>query len=550
MKKQIITKVLFASFILAMSGFVLNLQSQDIVVEFTNPDGADYGSSNEGFLGVGLGGSGSGATAEGLQYAVDDPHVDFIFTIGATGQIALDVVTATTYPAIVDVLNTWDNPAIGATTNSDLFGKSFTLRLTAESRMQLGFDVDGNRGGIGVRGKNQRRIDDVGANNEWMQFELFGDVGIDFFRFGYNDVSGGEDAHMVVIDHDTRGHLPILDGIDGNPHPPELYVDASDFNMRYFTDMVQFTTEDTIDAGYRLYSLEFNVVPPEPKPPAVVSTTPPDGDSVTFNIADDYVIEWDAAMDQAATPAAITFSPDVQNRADTWSAGDAGDVQTISFDDLEYETWYTVVVGTGATGSNGLTKIAPDTFMFKTLPEPPSVVSTFPANLDSEVPIDSPISIEFSKSMIPDSVEKAISFNPELGGLSFVWNEDNSAVYISSNEMASSTMYFGTVEVIATDIFGIQMPEPFIFAFTTSIATSIDQAEASEVIIYPNPATDLLQVGGMEVASVKLFTLTGQLVKEVLNAAVVNVSEVKTGIYVVSVTGRYQETARKMVVIE
>ena len=65
MKKQIITKVLFASFILAMCGFVLNLQAQDIVVEFTNPDGADYGSSNEGFLGIGLGGSGSGATPDG-----------------------------------------------------------------------------------------------------------------------------------------------------------------------------------------------------------------------------------------------------------------------------------------------------------------------------------------------------------------------------------------------------------------------------------------------------------------------------------------------------
>jgi hypothetical protein len=62
MKKQIITKVLFASFILAMSGFVLNLQAQDIVVEFTNPDDKDYGSSNDGFLGIGLGGSGSGAT--------------------------------------------------------------------------------------------------------------------------------------------------------------------------------------------------------------------------------------------------------------------------------------------------------------------------------------------------------------------------------------------------------------------------------------------------------------------------------------------------------
>ncbi len=550
MKKQIITKVLFASFILAISGFVLNLQAQDIVVEFTNPDGADYGSSNEGFLGVGLGGSGSGATAEGLQYAVDDPHVDFVFTIGATGQIGLDVVTATTYPAIVDVLNTWDNPAIGATSNSDLFGKSFTLRLTAESRMQLGYDVDGNRGGIGIRGKNQRRIDDSGDNNEWMQFELIGDAGIDFVRFGYNDVAGEADAHMLVIDHDTRGHLPILDGIDGNPHPPELFVDAADFNMRYFTDIVRFTTEDTSDVGYRLYSLEFNVVAAEPKPPAVVETAPPDGDSVTFNIADDYVIEWDAAMDQAATPAAVTFSPDVQNRTDTWSAGEAGDVQTISFDDLEYETWYTVVIGTGATGANGLTKIAADTFMFKTLPEPPSVVSTFPANLDSELPIDSPISIEFSKSMIPDSVEKAISFNPELGILSFVWNEDNSAVYLTTDEMAPSTMYFGTVDILATDIFGIQMQEPFLWAFTTSIATSMDASKASKVTIYPNPATDIIQVRGMDVASVIIYSAAGQMVKKTDHSPVINISDLKTGIYVVNVTSIDNRTVRRMIVIE
>jgi len=550
MKKQIITKVLSASFILTMSGFFLNLQAQDIVVEFTNPDGKDYGSSNEGFAGIGLGGSGADVSADFQQYVVDDPHVDFNFTIGATGQIALDVVTATTYQPIVDVLNTWDNPAIGATSISALFGKSFTLRLTAESRMQLGYDSDGNRGGIGIRGKNQRRIDDEGANNEWMQFELLGDVGIDFFRFGYNDVAGEANAHMLVIDHDTRGHLPILDGIDGNPHPPELFVDASDFNMRYFTDMVWFSTEDTIDVGYRLYSLEFNVVAPQPKPPAVVSTTPPDGDSVSFNIADDFVIRWDAAMDQAVTPAAVTFSPDVQNRADTWSAGAAGDVQTISFDDLEYETWYTVVVGTGAKGANGLNKIAPDTFMFKTLPEPPSVVSTFPANLASEVPIDSPISIEFSKSMIPDSVEKAISFNPILGVLSFVWNEDNSAVYLTTDEMVPSNMYFGTVDVLATDIFGIQMEEPFLWAFTTSIATSLKEDEVSGLVIYPNPASDLLQISGVDVASVKIYNLTGQMVKEVYNDSVVNVSDIETGMYVVSVADRENNSYRKLVTIE
>ena len=65
----------------------------------------------------------------GLQYVVDDPHVNFSLRLVPPVRSRLDVITPTTYQPIVDVLNTWDDPAIGATTNSDLFGKSFTLRL-------------------------------------------------------------------------------------------------------------------------------------------------------------------------------------------------------------------------------------------------------------------------------------------------------------------------------------------------------------------------------------------------------------------------------------
>ena len=56
----------------------------------------------------------------------------------------------------------------------------------------------------------------------------------------------------------------------------------------------------------------------------------------------------------------------------------AGDIQTISFDDLEFETWYTVVVSTAALGANTLNKLEADTFMFKTLPEPPSCCEYLP----------------------------------------------------------------------------------------------------------------------------------------------------------------------------
>jgi hypothetical protein len=123
-------------------------------------------------------------------------------------------------------------------------------------------------------------------------------------------------------------------------------------------------------------------------------------------------------------------------------------------------------------------------------------------------------------------------------------------VYIATDEMAPSQMYFGTVDVLATDIFGIQMTEPFIFAFTTSIATSMDASKASGVTIYPNPATDIIQVSGMDVASVAVYSLAGQMVKKVDHAPVISVSDIKTGVYVVAVTGVNSDVVRKMVVIE
>ncbi len=255
-------------------------------------------------------------------------------------------------------------------------------------------------------------------------------------------------------------------------------------------------------------------------------------------------------MDQATTEAAVSFTPSVANRADTWSTGEAGDIQTISFDDLEFETWYTVVVSTAALGSNGLNKLEADTFMFKTLPEPPEVVNTFPANLAEEVPINSPMSIEFSKAMIADSVEKAISFNPALVINSYVWSEDMKTVYIMTAEMVPSNMYFGTVEVVATDDFGTQMSEPYVWAFTTSLTTSVEANLADNVVFYPNPASDILTIQGMDVATVRIYSLTGKLMKEFYNSSVVSVGDLQAGVYAVLVSDREDNQVRKMIVVE
>ena len=529
MKKQIIGHVLAAFVFLAASSFLANLQGQEVAFTFVNPTGLDYGNPD------GIGGRIPGEV---------DPKITLQFKVGVAGQVALDASTISTNPDNIAAVDEWDNDNIGNTSLQSVWGKSFTFILTSNKRLQLG----NGGGGIGCQGTNQRRIDQMGA--ESVYFILEGNVGIEFTEIGYRDINYMEGlANFRIMDYDTD-EVWYMENIGAENGAFDV---TGTYSMRYKSDSLTVTTSDTTgdnNPGGRLLSLAFNVVEALPKPPDVISTTPPDADSLTQNIADDYVIEFDGAMDQAATSAAIKFIPDVPNRADTWSTGDEGDILTVSFDDLEFESWYSVVVGTDVKGANGLFKVVQDTFTFKTLPEPPSVIATFPENLAQDVPIDSPISFEFSKSMIPDSVEKAISFNPELTGLSFVWNDDNSTVFVSTVEMEPSNMYFATVGTVATDVFGIQLTEPFLFAFTTSIATSIENKEASGVVIYPNPAKDLLQVRGADVASVKIYSLSGQLLKEAYRTAVVEVGAIEAGVYVVSVNDMENRVYRQLITIQ
>ena len=109
MKKHIIGKVITALIILAASSYFINLQAQDVTVEFTNPDGQSYGSSNDGLFGVGIGGSGSGATDDGDAFAVDNPHVELLFKIGVAGQIELVAKTPTTYGPSVTAVTSWNS---------------------------------------------------------------------------------------------------------------------------------------------------------------------------------------------------------------------------------------------------------------------------------------------------------------------------------------------------------------------------------------------------------------------------------------------------------
>ena len=67
-------------------------------------------------------------------------------------------------------------------------------------------------------------------------------------------------------------------------------------------------------------------------------------------------------------------------------------------------------------------------------------------------------------------------------------------------------------------------------------ALGLDDLSFSDIMIYPNPATDIIFVGGIQnIKSIKIYSILGSLEKEVFNTNQVDISEISTGIHLIKV---------------
>jgi hypothetical protein len=103
---------------------------------------------------------------------------------------------------------------------------------------------------------------------------------------------------------------------------------------------------------------------------------------------------------------------------------------------------------------------------------------------------------------------------------------------------------------IATDIYGIQFPEPFQFAFTTGKAVTVKNSNLSEMVIYPNPANDVISIRGIEVQTVMIHEITGKLVKSIEKNSVINIGDMHPGSYMITVMDRDKNKFRELIIIE
>ncbi|MBR4146309.1 MAG: T9SS type A sorting domain-containing protein [Bacteroidales bacterium] len=74
------------------------------------------------------------------------------------------------------------------------------------------------------------------------------------------------------------------------------------------------------------------------------------------------------------------------------------------------------------------------------------------------------------------------------------------------------------------------------FGFQTLEYDAVASQEAPKVQVYPNPATDIVHIQGVDVAEVQVFNTLGQLVKTVRGTNVVNVGDLPAGTYLLRIS--------------
>jgi hypothetical protein len=129
------------------------------------------------------------------------------------------------------------------------------------------------------------------------------------------------------------------------------------------------------------------------------------------------------------------------------------------------------IVGTGSSSSASLCsgpRCGPGASTSATTP--PSLTGTSPGDGSTDVPLDKPVIITFSRAM--DTTSVAYEFAPTVGGLSESWSNGDTVLTLSHDLFAADTSYTVTVTA-ASDTEGQALTNaPFSWSFTTSSSTS------------------------------------------------------------------------------
>jgi hypothetical protein len=159
----------------------------------------------------------------------------------------------------------------------------------------------------------------------------------------------------------------------------------------------------------------------------------------------------------------------------------AGSIATFTPNaNLAYSTLYTATLTTGVTAANGATLSSNFVWSFITVPAPatPTVISTVPANLAVNVPINQAILATFSEAMTPSTIDSATFLLTGPGATAVTgavtYNPSGSvATFTPAAALAYNTVYTATITTGATGLTGGLLASNYVWTFTTAAAPII-----------------------------------------------------------------------------
>ncbi|WP_255483999.1 Ig-like domain-containing protein [Granulicella sp. 5B5] len=257
-------------------------------------------------------------------------------------------------------------------------------------------------------------------------------------------------------------------------------------NTVYTATITTSVTDSTGDPLAASYTWSFTTA----TPPVVLSTVPLNG---ATGVPLDQAISatFSQAMNCAtlASPATsfVLAGPGTTSVAGTVTC--SGSVATFTpAAALIVNTIYTATITTGAQSLAGAPLAANYAWMFRTLPAPtpPTVISTVPANLAVDVPINQALSATFSVAMTPATIN-ATSFTltgpgatPVTGAVVYVV-AGSTATFTPSAPLAYNTLYTATITTGAQNLAGTALAQNYVWTFTTGAAVVVPPTVTSTI---------------------------------------------------------------------
>jgi len=226
---------------------------------------------------------------------------------------------------------------------------------------------------------------------------------------------------------------------------------------------------------------------PNTTPPTVTAVTPLNlATGVALNTA--ITAMFDEAMDPATmTGSTFTLATGCAPAATTPVTGvvtynPINNIITLTpGSNLAPLTCYTATVNTGAKNLADVAMVAPFIWTFTTgaAPDltPPTVISTIPVNLATDVPVNQVISATFSKAMLDTTINTTTftlfqGTTPIPGIVAYIAGS-NTAIFTPTSNLVLDTVYTATITTGVADLSGVFMVSNYVWSFTTAAAVVI-----------------------------------------------------------------------------